>query len=180
MGISSMFGWICLFAKHFSRHSSIFGKSKLMKEMRNFIIVICFCLIAPMVMCQVHDTAFSITRSETSMSKGHFLKLKINYCDKFTVVFSGFYRVLNDLLPASEDKAYLTDFLKSKGFKIVKSTSGQWEKGPRYLEIAMSKDNCNCTIFKLYYNNKMMKDGYYNFTVKEKLVCNEPVTGIGE
>lgn len=100
-----------------------------------------------------------------------FIK-KINPCDTLSAEFEGLYTTADTLPNALEDTLIVDNYLKTLGFLLTSSGHGNWEAGPRIVELALVKGNCKCKVFKKYYYKDKLSDGKYNLQLTEKLVCN--------
>ena len=101
----------------------------------------------------------------------NFLKT-INPCDTFSIEFEGLYTIIDTLHSASEEMLIVDDYIKTLGFVVTSIGWGNWQNGPRVVVLELLKDNCKCKVFKKYFYNDKLLDGYYNLRVTEKLVCN--------
>ena len=99
-------------------------------------------------------------------------KLLRNPCDTFSVEIDGLYPILTILPNAMDETCMMTQKLKKKGFTINQGGRGNWQYGPRILTFSATKGAFKCTIYKLYYTNEEMPDGYFNLRVTEKVICN--------
>ena len=141
-----------------------------------FLVLICCCLAS----AQKTDTVIISKDKTVAITAEQFAKLNLNYCDTFSIEVEGFYPILDEEPAIIKDTVHLARVLKAKGFKVVNTEWGNWEKGPRIFRIDLTKDNCKCTIVKLYYNYRKMKDGSYSMKVTEKIVCNKKFSYLAE
>lgn len=95
-----------------------------------------------------------------------------NPCDSFSLEVAGLYPVLDTLPVAVGDTLYLDSFLKQKGFEVVSTVFGNWEKGPRFFEMELAKDSCRCKVYKKYFYHQLRADSSYSLRVTERVVCN--------
>ncbi len=109
------------------------------------------------------------------INKKDIYNMKLNFCDSFSIEFKGLYPILNELPLAKNEKTILRPLLEKKGFIQVDAGWGNWELGPRFLYLKYNKGNCNCTIVKKYYYNKKAKEGYFDLSVTERLICNSAI-----
>lgn len=115
------------------------------------------------------------------MSFQDFKTVELDPCDTFSIEVEGIYPVIDELAPAHLDTAFLDNELKQKGFKTYKSGWGNFEEGPRLLSIELSKQKCNCKVYKKYIlKERIGDDGLTRnfYIVTEKIVCNASNNGV--
>jgi len=61
----------------------------------------------------------------------------------------------------------LVNRLKKLGYKIIENSFSNYSNNSRALKITLLKDNCNCTVYRIYENSKLM-DCY---RIEEKIRC---------
>lgn len=103
---------------------------------------------------------------------GELDNLVLNFCDTFSMEFTGLYPISDSLPPLMQDNTMIKKLLLEKGFSNVDWGSGNWEKGPRFIYLKFTKDGCNCNTFKKYYYNVKQREGYYNLRITERIICN--------
>ncbi|WP_291083376.1 hypothetical protein [Flavobacterium sp. BFFFF1] len=79
------------------------------------------------------------------------------------------YDSLTKTIPDDKDeKTILVQILKKKGFKITNWGRGNWPPlGARIIQITLKKDDCECTVNKMYYAT--MDDSLYE--MRERIKC---------
>lgn len=101
-----------------------------------------------------------------------FSKFISDPCDTFSIEFDGLYPIIDTLPNAFSDTLLTDNYLRKLGFRVISSSHGNWDEGPRFMELDLIKDDCKCTVFKKYYYHDSLPDGAYNLRITEKLVCN--------
>ena len=144
-----------------------------------FIIILIAAFVGTTYAQQVDSIVIGKHKTVT-LTAAQFNKVSLNYCDTFSLEVSGFYPILKIEPTITDDTIHIVHLLKIQGFKVVNSEWGNWTLGPRIFRIDMEKGNCKCSVIKLYYNYKKMKNGNYSMKITEKVFCNKSFKYVGE
>ena len=87
-------------------------------------------------------------------------------CDSITYEIIDLYPG-GDSIP-KDDWFILDDTLKMRGFKVVETGRGNWDKGPRIITMTLETNSCICRLDKLYYSQPS-HDRVYRVT--ERFAC---------
>lgn len=93
-----------------------------------------------------------------------------NYCDTFNYEITGFYSK-SDSSNSSAIWFYLDDDLKSQGFETVYSGRGNWMSGCCFVELTLTKADCECKIYKKQWSAEHTADSIECTT--EQIICNQ-------
>ena len=100
------------------------------------------------------------------VSKTEITALLENLCDSLSFEVIDFYEDI-DSIPET-DWLSLDDSLRARGFEVVSSGRGNWEKGPRVVGVEMQSNSCGCRIDKLYYTDSSQT---HKYKVTERIAC---------
>lgn len=96
----------------------------------------------------------------------------IDPCSSISIEFTGLYSILDTLPLIQKDTSIVKWLLIRKGMLMKDFSWGNWSKGPRFTELQLTKDNCNCLVYKKYYYNFKHNDGHYDLKITERIICN--------
>lgn len=98
--------------------------------------------------------------------------LDLNLCDKISIELTGLYKITDTLESNKNESTLSGKYLESEGFVNTTAGIGNWDKGPRMLNVKYERDSCFCNVYKKYYYNEMTSDGSYNLRITERIICN--------
>lgn len=98
--------------------------------------------------------------------------LDLNLCDKISIELIGLYKITDTLESNKNESTLSGKYLESEGFVNTTAGIGNWDKGPRMLNVKYERDSCFCNVYKKYYYNEMTSDGSYNLRITERIICN--------
>ena len=61
----------------------------------------------------------------------------------------------------------LVNRLKNIGYKTIENSFSNYSNNSRALKITLLKDNCNCIVYRIYENSKLMD----SYRIEEKIKC---------
>ena len=61
----------------------------------------------------------------------------------------------------------LVNRLKNLGYKTIESSFSDYSNDSRALKITLTKENCTCTVYRIYENSKLMD----SYRIEEKIRC---------
>lgn len=76
----------------------------------------------------------------------------------------------NDKYSESDLKTFepiLVNRLKKLGYKIIETSFSNYSDNSKALKIILQKDNCNCTVYRIYENSKLID----SYRIEEKIRC---------
>jgi len=147
--------------------------------MNKYILIF---ILSVVCIYKVEAQSDSVHKNKTKIiTAEQFAKMNLNYCDTFSLEITGFYPIVRAETGIDKDTIHLVRVLKRLGWKTIEGGGwGNWQNGPRSFEVDMKKGDCYCSVIKLYYNYKKMKDGYYSMKVNEKIFCNKKFSYLEE
>ncbi|MBL7940690.1 MAG: hypothetical protein JNL43_15115 [Flavobacteriales bacterium] len=95
-------------------------------------------------------------------------------CQSFVYDYTGLYPIVDTLPGITEDSIYIDTLLKEAGMKVIDYGWGNWQDGPRMINMKLALETCTCTVTKLYLFHDELPDGYWNSRIIERVVCNVP------
>jgi hypothetical protein len=104
----------------------------------------------------------------STVNRKNVKKFIPDLCDSFAIEFNGLYDKVDSLPLLAQDSVYVDNILVENGFTVMNSGGGNWQDGPRFIEIDLVRGNCYCSIYKKYY---AAADGL-SLTISERLICN--------
>ncbi len=125
--------------------------------MRFFTLLICVVILVSCKQKEKTNNAQLVDKTSTSQDKGfkNVMDLVIKEKNNFPVEFPDLYDSSAHMLPPdSSEKLILGNYLKSKGFKVINWGRGNfYPLGPRIFVLDFEKDDCICSVHKMYYNS---------------------------
>jgi hypothetical protein len=138
-------------------------------------------LLCILISCSNHNAHEKINNSpyktdyqmsnELSEINKKILELIINSDSSDCIEFPSLYSKLSNKIPNdSNENLIIASYLKSIGFKVTEWGRGNYPPlGPRIVSLTLVKENCKCTVDKIYYST--ISDTL--FSVSERIKCNK-------
>jgi hypothetical protein len=82
------------------------------------------------------------------------------------------------LYSATEERLRLDDTMKKHGFTAEAQGWGNWQNGPRMVNMRLESPRCTCLLTKLYYSNGASKK--HSLSTTEKIACMKKIKVISD
>ncbi len=125
--------------------------------MRIILVIIAIILTSCNVQESKDDYYSELVALNIKYSNGNWNSIYLNFND-------------NDKYSESDLKTIepiLVERLKKIGFKILDSSFCNYTNDSRVLKINLQKDDCNCTVHRIYENSKLID----SYRIEEKIRC---------
>lgn len=99
---------------------------------------------------------------------------KWDLCQIGPIEFDEIYDSLEQLPEPKNEKIVIAERLKSMGFTVKSIGQGGWVAGPRIINVALSNDQCDCFVDKIYYYDySKPSETEKEYKVTERMHCEQ-------
>lgn len=95
-------------------------------------------------------------------------------CERYVYDYTGLYPIIDSLPTITEDSIYIDTLLKERGMKVIDYGWGNWQLGPRMINMKLALGACTCNVTKAYFLNERLPDSSWNARITERVICNVP------
>jgi len=79
-------------------------------------------------------------------------------CTSFVYEYTGLYPIIDTLPVITEDSIYMDMLLKEMGMNVIDYGWGNWQLGPRMINMKLALGTCTCDVTKAYFLHEQLPD----------------------